>query len=550
MKRRIITLTIAVLFAAITAGSSLSAYNPEALYYQSQQVSTKGGAKGVQVVWANLNDPNIKVRNAIASNTLQTAAPLKDIAEAARPAAALELAAINAAFFDPVGAGYSGTNIYYGVIRNNGEYVKIGGNDLVMGISADNRVRMGKPLPRYKIYHETAGAYEVPSDMWALNHTFDNANERVIYTSYYGARTPANTKKAVVVRKGVVTDVVNGPAPIYADGFTIASLGANLKYSKGERVWYTIAYDDPDWEQYDTMVAGGPAIVEKGKIRTDYAEQGFDAAKITEYSAQRSFIGVTADNRLFIGTVGNATMLQLAEIALNMGAVNAMNLDGGASSSLYFGGKYVTSPGRNLVTAIVITYNDPKKPEPPPAPAPVLPPDAPSAWAASQVKRANELGLVPDHLNNLYKQQITRAEFCALATLLYEKIKGEEITERMEFSDTNDVHVEKMGALGIVNGLRDGRFEPDKKLTREHAAVILDRLSYEVGNRLKYYYPTYSDNDQIAGFAFGSVGRMQGSGLMGGVGGNNFDPKGRFSREQSIVTMLRLYDMCENEADE
>jgi hypothetical protein len=30
---------------------------------------------------------------------------------------------------------------------------------------------------------------------------------------------------------------------------------------------------------------------------------------------------------------------------------------------------------------------------------------------------------------------------------------------------------------------------------------------------------------------------------MGGVGGGRFDPQGKYTREQSIVTMLRLMDM-------
>ncbi|HHV99215.1 MAG TPA: S-layer homology domain-containing protein [Clostridiaceae bacterium] len=30
-------------------------------------------------------------------------------------------------------------------------------------------------------------------------------------------------------------------------------------------------------------------------------------------------------------------------------------------------------------------------------------------------------------------------------------------------------------------------------------------------------------------------------GLMGGVGNNRFSPHGNFTREQSIVTMLRLF---------
>lgn len=36
---------------------------------------------------------------------------------------------------------------------------------------------------------------------------------------------------------------------------------------------------------------------------------------------------------------------------------------------------------------------------------------------------------------------------------------------------------------------------------------------------------------------------MQSAGVMGGVGNNNFSPQGTYSWEQSIATIMRLYDM-------
>jgi exopolysaccharide biosynthesis protein len=38
------------------------------------------------------------------------------------------------------------------------------------------------------------------------------------------------------------------------------------------------------------------------------------------------------------------------------GAYQAMNLDGGASSGLYYNGKYLTTPGRQISNAIVVKY--------------------------------------------------------------------------------------------------------------------------------------------------------------------------------------------------
>jgi hypothetical protein len=52
----------------------------------------------------------------------------------------------------------------------------------------------------------------------------------------------------------------------------------------------------------------------------------------------------------------------------------------------------------------------------------------------------------------------------------------------------------------------------------------------------------FKDNDKISAWAIESVGQMQTSGIMGGTGNNTFSPKGAYTREQSIITLLRLYD--------
>ena len=77
--------------------------------------------------------------------------------------------------------------------------------------------------------------------------------------------------------------------------------------------------------------------------------------KININRGQRSFAGVTKDNILILGTVSTVNVKELAEICKKLGMINAINLDGGASSALYYKGKVVTSPGRKLSNALVIT---------------------------------------------------------------------------------------------------------------------------------------------------------------------------------------------------
>ena len=168
--------------------------------------------------------------------------------------------------------------------------------------------------------------------------------------------------------------------------------------------------------------------------------------------------------------------------------------------------------------------------------------DAPSSWAVEQVEAAIAAGIVPDALQSQYTQSATRAEFCALAVELYENVAGTEIIQRATFTDTNDENVEKMAGLGVVTGVGEGRFDPDGTLTREQAATMLSRLAAAMGRPLTAQSPTFADNGSVSAWALDAVGQMQGSGIMGGVGNNAFDPQGSYSREQSMLTMLRLYE--------
>jgi len=166
----------------------------------------------------------------------------------------------------------------------------------------------------------------------------------------------------------------------------------------------------------------------------------------------------------------------------------------------------------------------------------------PSPWAVDYVERAIELSIVPQNLQANYTQPTTRAEFAALAVTLYEKVTGSTVTGRMRFNDTVDIDVQKAGYLGVTTGVGNGNFNPNGQLTREQAAVMLARLANVIGQPLPQSAPTFADNWQLSVWAYEAVGQVQAAGIMGGVGDNRFAPSGNYTREQSIVTILRLFE--------
>ena len=192
---------------------------------------------------------------------------------------------------------------------------------------------------------------------------------------------------------------------------------------------------------------------------------------------------------------------------------------------------------------------DPAKPTEPETPDDPTPPPAGSVpnlnsatgWAHENLTEAYNLGLIPSALQARYTQATTRAEFAALAVTLYETVTGRAIRERKTFTDTTDINVEKAAAIGVVDGVGNNRFDPNAKLTREQAAVMLARLAAAIGRPLPKKDATFADSTHVSSWAIEQVGQIQAAGIMGGVGSNTFDPKGAYTREQSIVTILRLH---------
>ena len=114
----------------------------------------------------------------------------------------------------------------------------------------------------------------------------------------------------------------------------------------------------------------------------------------------------------------------------------------------------------------------------------------------------------------------------------------------LPFTDVEqDENIAKMYKIGVVNGMGDGTFAPNAQLTREQAAAMLSRLAAAVGEPLAASEPDFTDKDQIFPYAYEAVGQVQAAGIMQGMGDGTFAPKGSYTREQSILTMDRLFNM-------
>ena len=171
--------------------------------------------------------------------------------------------------------------------------------------------------------------------------------------------------------------------------------------------------------------------------------------------------------------------------------------------------------------------------------------ELPASWAKEYVEKAIAAGFVPLHLQADYSQGITRAEFSALAVIVYERLAGA-VYGRVAFDDTNDENIEKLAFIGVVSGVGNNKFEPDSLLTREQAAVILSRLSEALGQPFMRQYLTFADKYNISPWAIEGVEHVSAAGIMSGTGENMFSPLDIYTREQGIITLKRMFNFMQN----
>ncbi|WP_066083700.1 GLUG motif-containing protein [Anaerotignum neopropionicum] len=115
------------------------------------------------------------------------------------------------------------------------------------------------------------------------------------------------------------------------------------------------------------------------------------------------------------------------------------------------------------------------------------------------------------------------------------------------FTDVNEEsayrpYVEWAYSKGIIRGIGDNQFAPDRAITREEIAVIFANYGKATG----YTFPvtgeatTYADASSIGSAYKDAVKAMQQAGIMMGGGDNKFNPKGNATRAE-VSSMLSRY---------
>ncbi|RKU23616.1 hypothetical protein C6499_18165 [Candidatus Poribacteria bacterium] len=263
------------------------------------------------------------------------------------------LAAVNGGFFEIAGT-FRGESV--GALKIDGEWVSEPEQGrAVIGLRTVNE-KIEAYIDRIALRQELLLPNGSTLSIDGMNRN-RGRNELVLYRPHFHSVTltmPDGVE--VVVRNGKVTGIFDkhGSSRIPADGYILSGSGkkrhtllTHIAEGAAVEIRETViperVGDSNLWANFVHIIGGGPLLLRDGLAPSTqaYEREGFDQA-FHSFWHPRTAVGKKADGTLFFVTitateagVRRGVMLpRLAELFLEWGATDALNLDGGNSSML------------------------------------------------------------------------------------------------------------------------------------------------------------------------------------------------------------------------
>ena len=185
----------------------------------------------------------------------------------------------------------------------------------------------------------------------------------------------------------------------------------------------------------------------------------------------------------------------------------------------------------------------------------------PAQWYYGYINATGATGIMSGVGGSLFdaKKDITRAELCAMIVKATSHVVNYKIDPNQSFSDVEAGKwyydfIMKCAAVGIVNGVGDGKFAPTAKATRQEIATMTVRLLRVLGSYNSQAIPTvnadtldsdllalYPDSADIMDFAKESVLICARLNIMNGDG-TGFRAKSQITRSECAKIFYLVYD--------
>ncbi len=321
-------------------------------------VHTKPKFGSLDVDLLTIDPTGVKIKAAMVNNTLGATASFKNIVNASGADAV-----VNANFFE----AYNDFKIPIGHVMVNGQFLYASTGLSSLGITKDGRLSIGRPAVFVGIKDMNGNTLW---DAFEVNTPFQGEWLSTLYTPAFGKSITIKAPGSILtVRNGAISafeyKAAGSVVAIPADGY-IVYMGNGVtsesyfrKPVVGTEVQLEPHLFKADAEGFildknvESIISGAPRLVQDGYIVTEL-EDGFREARFTTSSTPRTAIGISREGKLLIVSVKSATIQQMRELMLNLGCVDAFNLDGGGSTAMYHNGNYIRTPGRELTTTLQI----------------------------------------------------------------------------------------------------------------------------------------------------------------------------------------------------
>lgn len=159
-------------------------------------------------------------------------------------------------------------------------------------------------------------------------------------------------------------------------------------------------------------------------------------------------------------------------------------------------------------------------------------------WAEDSIRELYGKGVINGFEDGSFHPDnaVTRAEFIKIMCKMFGLSGGKEcrfndVSSSDWFYDT----VCTAEKYGLIAGNDEGGFAPYKSITREDAAVIIQRfLKLDTVSDI-----TFADFEKISDYAADAVKALAGNGIMNGYDDNTINPKGEITRAEAAALILR-----------
>ena len=340
------------------------------------QFTDSSGPWAINLVRVDLRDANIEIRSARALDQLKGRERVSDMVRRVNATGVRVLAAVNADFFNlETGENENNQVIagewWKGLKVTDSPYDTYDNAHVQFGIDAARR-----PLIDRFILDAKAWDRGTITPIITVNFNPSGRPEgTALYTSRYGATTPRDTSRRTVeaamisagkrgdtllfVRRGGISTLSGSSIP--ADGAVLAAYGSGLRAQEvqamadGDTVKILLAtLPRIARGPAPAMIIGGwPRILRDGEnVAGDAATLEGTISRNAEARHPRTAVGFSRDSStLIILTVdgrsensGGMTLVELANVMRELGAWQAMNFDGGGSTTMVIEGKVANQP--------------------------------------------------------------------------------------------------------------------------------------------------------------------------------------------------------------